>query len=58
MKKGKLDPKNIFHKIEKKQISPAKKAISRRKRIIRIMAIFGSLLIISGIVGSIICYLK
>lgn len=30
---------------------------NRQKRVIRIMAIIGSLLMVSGIIGSIICYI-
>lgn len=33
-----------------------RKSLKRRKRVIRIMAIVGSLLMVSSIIGTIICY--
>lgn len=33
-----------------------RKSANRQKRMIRIMAVFGAFLMISGIIGSIICY--
>ena len=53
-----LNKQRLLKQLETKPTSPAKKAASRRKRIIRVLAIFGSLLMISGLIGSIICYLK
>lgn len=58
MKKNKLNPQNMFHKTEEKKLSPSKRAASGRKIIVRVIAIFCSLLMISGIIGSIIYYLN
>lgn len=58
MNQNEQNAKRLLKQLEEKPKSPVKKATSRRKRIIRILAIFGSFLMISGIIGSIICYLK
>ncbi len=44
---------NTLHYDFKKHL----KSANRQKRMIRIMAIFGAFLTISGIIGSIICYI-
>ncbi|MDO4199972.1 MAG: hypothetical protein Q4D57_04395 [Clostridia bacterium] len=44
---------NTVHYDFKKQ----RKSVNRQKRIIRIMAVFGAFLMVSGIIGSIICYM-
>lgn len=53
-----LNKQRLLRQLETKPTAPTKKAASGRKRIIRVLAIFGSLLMISGLIGSIICYLK
>ena len=53
-----LNKQRLLRHLETKPTVPTKKAASGRKRIIKVLAIFGSLLMISGLIGSIICYLK
>lgn len=58
MNQNELNAKRLLKQLDEKPKNPEKRAASRRKRVIRILAIFGSFLMISGIIGSIICYLQ
>lgn len=43
---------NTVHYDFKKQ----RRSVNRQKRLVRIMAVIGAFLMVSGIIGSIICY--
>lgn len=57
LKKGELSMKN--QNVIKNEFKNYKKTAGyRKKRMIRILAVIGSILMLSGLVGSIICYLQ
>lgn len=58
MNQNDLNRNRLLKQLEEKPEASQKRAFSKRKMMIRIFAIFGSILMISGIIGSIICYLK